>query len=241
MALITVESMPILSALTRSISRAWLATPRKKLPPPTTMPTSTPIALISAISPVTAATRSASRPKPRSPANASPDSLRTIRLYMPFRVSHRRRTGRLPPSSAAASNPRLPAARKWGSAWAKPSGGRGWIRRQPPIPLPKRLKLQSGVCAASLAPHISPGGNRGAPLLLDHLAFARALRRPAGGAERQLYSHAARRRLRENGPDAARHSRRPDHPAICRQGDGISRGAEPLHLPPHRARRHDRR
>ena len=38
----TVASMPMWSAETRSIMRACSATPRKKLPPPTTMATSTP-------------------------------------------------------------------------------------------------------------------------------------------------------------------------------------------------------
>ena len=40
MALMTVESMPMWSAATRSMSMACWATPRKKLPPPTTMPIS---------------------------------------------------------------------------------------------------------------------------------------------------------------------------------------------------------
>ena len=44
MALITVESMPMWSAATRSMSMACWATPRKKLPPPTTMPISQPSA-----------------------------------------------------------------------------------------------------------------------------------------------------------------------------------------------------
>ena len=40
MALMTVESMPMWSAATRSMSMACWATPRKKFPPPTTMPIS---------------------------------------------------------------------------------------------------------------------------------------------------------------------------------------------------------
>src|SRR5579871_4444775 len=88
MALMMVESMPMLSALTRSISRACSATPRKMLPPPTTTATSTPSLCTSAISEVISATFSASRPNPRDPDNASPESLRTILLYIPIRVSH---------------------------------------------------------------------------------------------------------------------------------------------------------
>src|ERR1039458_1511353 len=88
MALMTVASMPMLSAATRSISWACSATPRKMLPPPTTTPISTPRECTSTISPVISATLAASRPKPRGPASTSPDSLRTIRLYIPFRVSH---------------------------------------------------------------------------------------------------------------------------------------------------------
>ena len=50
MALMTVESMPMWSAATRSMWMACSATPRKKLPPPTTMPISQPSAWTSAIS-----------------------------------------------------------------------------------------------------------------------------------------------------------------------------------------------
>src|SRR5580698_3249501 len=72
--------IPMLSALTRSIFLACSETPRKKFPPPTTTPISTPRACTSANSPVISATLTASRPKPCGPANASPDSFRTMRL-----------------------------------------------------------------------------------------------------------------------------------------------------------------
>src|SRR5579875_822384 len=85
----TVPSMPIWSAETRSMWRACSATPRKKLPPPTTMATSTPDSRTSAISMLIWCTGSTSTPKPRPAASASPESLSRMRLYMLLRVSHR--------------------------------------------------------------------------------------------------------------------------------------------------------
>src|SRR5882757_11184854 len=61
---------------------AAAATPRKKLPPPTTMPIWTPVLATSAISAARLLTRSGSMPKAPPPASASPLSLRTMRLYL---------------------------------------------------------------------------------------------------------------------------------------------------------------
>src|ERR1700756_1785208 len=76
----TVASMPMWSAETRSISRACSATPRKKLPPPTTRAISTPSLWTSLISAAIAWMRLVSTPNPLSPARASPESLSKMRL-----------------------------------------------------------------------------------------------------------------------------------------------------------------
>src|SRR6201997_562618 len=81
-ALITVDSMPMWSAATRSMSMACWATPRKKLPPPTTMPISQPRAWTAAISAAILWMKTASMPKPLPAAKASPEILRRTLLYM---------------------------------------------------------------------------------------------------------------------------------------------------------------
>src|ERR1700722_14141187 len=81
-ALMTVESMPMWSAATRSMSMACWATPRKKLPPPTTMPIWQPRACTAAISAAILWMKMASMPKPLPAAKASPEILRRILLYM---------------------------------------------------------------------------------------------------------------------------------------------------------------
>src|ERR1700677_1428609 len=81
-ALMTVESIPMWSAATRSMSMACWATPRKKLPPPTTMPIWQPRAWTAAISAAILWMKMASMPKPLPAAKASPEILRRILLYM---------------------------------------------------------------------------------------------------------------------------------------------------------------
>ena len=66
------------SAETRSMSMACWATPRKKFPPPTTMPISQPSAWTAASSTATLWMKTASMPKPVPAARASPESLRRI-------------------------------------------------------------------------------------------------------------------------------------------------------------------
>src|SRR6188474_3109598 len=61
---------------------ALAATPRKMLPPPMTMPTSTPSCVISLMSDAIAEVTAGSIPKFCSPINASPDSFSRTRLYM---------------------------------------------------------------------------------------------------------------------------------------------------------------
>src|ERR1700722_17022795 len=61
--------------------RAAAATPRKKLPPPTTRPICTPAFATSATSSASAFTRPASRPKEPSPAITSPLSFSRTRWY----------------------------------------------------------------------------------------------------------------------------------------------------------------
>src|SRR5712664_4011677 len=80
-ALITVASIPMWSAVTRSIFWAAAATPRKKLPPPTTTPTCTSARDTSATSTARAFTRPASMPNFSSPAITSPLSFSNTRLY----------------------------------------------------------------------------------------------------------------------------------------------------------------
>src|SRR5262245_37529882 len=75
----TVASMPMKSAPTRSIPRALAASPRKMLPPPRTMPTSTPRSRSSRISCATPPMTFSSIPWPASPARISPLSLRRMR------------------------------------------------------------------------------------------------------------------------------------------------------------------
>ncbi|CAM5215263.1 hypothetical protein BTHI11S_03476 [Bosea thiooxidans] len=75
-AFITVPSMPIESAVrSRPLLRPW--TPRKKLPPPTTMPISTPSREAWAISAASSVRVRPSRPVPCGPARASPESFAT--------------------------------------------------------------------------------------------------------------------------------------------------------------------
>src|SRR5579862_3027357 len=61
---------------------AAAATPRKKLPPPTTRPICTPVRATSAISSDKLLTRAGSIPKALPPAKTSPLSLRTMRWYL---------------------------------------------------------------------------------------------------------------------------------------------------------------
>src|ERR1035438_4063491 len=79
--LMTVASMPMWSAVTRSMFWAAAAMPRKILPPPTTSPIWTPAAATAATSAASSLTRAALMPKAAPPASASPLSLSTIRLY----------------------------------------------------------------------------------------------------------------------------------------------------------------
>src|SRR5579883_2581203 len=78
--LMTVASMPIWSAATRSICLACSATPRKKLPPPSTKAISTCNARRLTISSAIAPSRWGSMPNSRLPASASPESLSRTRL-----------------------------------------------------------------------------------------------------------------------------------------------------------------
>src|SRR5436190_7331672 len=80
--LMTVASMPIWSAVTRSMVRAAAATPRKILPPPTTMPSCTPARTTSATSVASCRTRSASMPNVAAPAITSPLSFSRMRSYL---------------------------------------------------------------------------------------------------------------------------------------------------------------
>src|SRR5215217_2400988 len=83
--LMTVASMPIVSAWARSMPAPAPAMPRQMLPPPTTMAISVPRSRwTSATSAAIRATVSPWIPKPvAGSANASPDSLRTTRLQFP--------------------------------------------------------------------------------------------------------------------------------------------------------------
>src|SRR5438045_1408874 len=67
--------------------RAAAATPRKKLPPPTTRPICTPVRATSATSEASASTRAASIPNEPSPAMTSPLSLRRMRPYATFSLN----------------------------------------------------------------------------------------------------------------------------------------------------------
>src|SRR5437764_14399366 len=64
------------------MSLAAAATPRKKLPPPTTSPICTPVLATSAISAANSWTRCGSMPKDAPPARASPLSLSRTRLNL---------------------------------------------------------------------------------------------------------------------------------------------------------------
>src|SRR3954453_3033537 len=80
-AFITVASMPIESARARSMPVSAACRPRKKLPPPTTTPISTPSVAALAMSRAMRATVGACRPKPPSPpVSASPESLMMTRF-----------------------------------------------------------------------------------------------------------------------------------------------------------------
>ena len=85
-ALMTVASMPMLSAVGRSIPREAPFRPRKMLPPPTTMAISTLRASVaSATSSASRLTTTASMPEPmEESANASPESLSST---LPHRLS----------------------------------------------------------------------------------------------------------------------------------------------------------
>src|SRR5262245_43304276 len=87
--LITVASMPMWSAATRSMPRALPARPRKMLPPPSTMPTCTPRACTSRTSSEIPDSTSSSMPCPASPASSSPESLRRMRWGRAFNASLR--------------------------------------------------------------------------------------------------------------------------------------------------------
>src|SRR5581483_822667 len=79
--LITVASMPMVSALARSMPISLATAPRKILPPPTTSARSQPSSLTSLISWAKALTVAPSMPKLLTPAKTSPVTLRMIRLY----------------------------------------------------------------------------------------------------------------------------------------------------------------
>src|ERR1035441_3912105 len=82
--LMTVASMPMWSAVTRSIFCAAAATPRKILPPPTTTAISMPAAATSATSRAKPLTFSESMPNDAAPANTSPLSFSRMRLRADF-------------------------------------------------------------------------------------------------------------------------------------------------------------
>ena len=76
-----VASIPILSALTRSTLPAPSLTPRQKLPPPMTTPTSTPMSTHFFTASHTLPITPKSRPLCFSPASASPLIFSSTRLY----------------------------------------------------------------------------------------------------------------------------------------------------------------
>src|SRR6266550_729022 len=80
--LMTVASIPIVSALARSIPISLAIAPRKILPPPMTKASSQPSSFTSLISCANAFTVLPSMPKSRGPANTSPVTLRMMRLYL---------------------------------------------------------------------------------------------------------------------------------------------------------------
>src|SRR5262249_20193739 len=87
--LMTVASMPMWSAATRSMPRALPARPRKMLPPPSTMPICTPSACTSRTSSASVDRMSSSMPCPASPASSSPESLSRMRCGLAFNASLR--------------------------------------------------------------------------------------------------------------------------------------------------------
>src|SRR6266513_5760587 len=78
-ALITVASIPIESAVARSMPLELAAVPRMMFPPPITIPSSTPSLSPSWISRARRSSATASRPCPCSPASTSPLSFRRTR------------------------------------------------------------------------------------------------------------------------------------------------------------------
>ena len=85
--LMIVASIPIESAVTRSISRAADEIPRKKLPPPSTIPNCTPVRNTSATSSASSFTCAPSMPKLAPPARTSPLSFNSTRLYFGWLIA----------------------------------------------------------------------------------------------------------------------------------------------------------
>src|SRR5690349_9904747 len=113
--LMTVASMPMWSAATRSIFRSLAEMPRKMLPPPTTMPTCTPARTTSEISWASSFTRSALMPKAVPPASDSPLSLSRMRLYLDTGFG-----GRLSPGISRGGVPHLePCKTRYGDVLAQ--------------------------------------------------------------------------------------------------------------------------
>ena len=86
MQFITVASMPIWSAFTRSIS--LLVRPRQKFPPPVTIPTSTPASTEIFTCLATSLTAVSSNPVFFGPARASPLNFNNTRFHLMVRLSH---------------------------------------------------------------------------------------------------------------------------------------------------------
>src|ERR1044071_3941062 len=87
--LMTVASMPMWSAATRSMPSVLADRPRKMLPPPRTMPTWTPSACTSFTSCASPARISSAMPCPASPASSSPESLSRMRCGFALNASLR--------------------------------------------------------------------------------------------------------------------------------------------------------
>src|SRR5712691_7663704 len=85
--LMTVASMPMWSAATRSMPRVLADRPRKMLPPPSTTPTWMPSACTSLTSSASPARISSAMPCPASPASSSPDSLSRMRCGLALNAS----------------------------------------------------------------------------------------------------------------------------------------------------------
>src|ERR1039457_1734438 len=108
--LITVPSMPMESALARSMPRSESTRPRNMLPPPTTAATSTPSATAAAISLAMWNTTSGEMPRASSPEHASPDSFTTTSrqrwwAFLPAGSEPQTRA-MCPPSPAVTAQPR---------------------------------------------------------------------------------------------------------------------------------------